>query len=70
MTLNLIYTRMEVKLLHLCVSTYCTLFLTELLSLIRETQRTATKGKASDGDKTAKIVMRSLKVDKESLSKA
>lgn len=42
------------------------LFLTELLSLIRETQRKATKGKASDGDKTAKVVMRSLKADKES----
>lgn len=42
------------------------LFLTELLSLIGETQRKATEGKASDGDKTAKVVMRSLKADKES----
>lgn len=37
------------------------LFLSELLSLIRETQRRATKRKAADCDKTAKVVMKSLR---------
>lgn len=46
------------------------IFLIELLSLIRQTQRRATKGKKVDGDKTAKGVMRSLKADKEKLSNA
>jgi len=54
-------------LVHLLIAH---VFLTELLSLIRETQRRATKGKKADGDKTAEVVTRSLKADKEQLSKA
>lgn len=56
--------------LSLCIYLLHLFFLIEPLSLIRETQRRATKGKKADGDKTAKVIMRSLKPDKEKISKA
>lgn len=37
------------------------ILLIELLSIVREAQRGATKGKKADGDKTARRVIRSLK---------
>lgn len=37
------------------------ILLIELLSIVREAQRAATKGKKADGDKTARRVTRSLK---------
>lgn len=52
-TLNLIYMRIQVQWLHLYLL-IAHIFLIELLSVVREAQREATKGKQADGDKTAR----------------